>query len=70
MPQREPIDPPLDNFSEPKSADRRDRNSDKPRVSLCMIARDEEKRLATCLQSIAGLVDEIVVVDMRMLRFT
>lgn len=34
-----------------------------PFLSLCMIVRDEEPRLASCLQSIAPYVDEIVVVD-------
>jgi glycosyltransferase involved in cell wall biosynthesis/Flp pilus assembly protein TadD len=33
------------------------------RVSLCMIARNEERFLAECLQSIHDLVDEIIVVD-------
>jgi glycosyltransferase involved in cell wall biosynthesis len=35
----------------------------RPRVSLCMIVKDEEEHLAGCLNSVAGLVDEIVVVD-------
>jgi tetratricopeptide (TPR) repeat protein len=34
-----------------------------PRVSLTMIVRDEELRLARCLKSAADLVDEIVIVD-------
>ena len=34
-----------------------------PRVSLTMIVRDEEGNLPACLSSVAGLVDEIVVVD-------
>jgi len=34
-----------------------------PAISLCMIARDEEPRLARCLASVAGVVDEQVVVD-------
>jgi len=33
------------------------------RVSLCMIVKDEEASLATCLGSVKDLVDEIVVVD-------
>jgi tetratricopeptide (TPR) repeat protein len=33
------------------------------RVSLCIIARDEAATLAACLDSAAGAVDEIVVVD-------
>ena len=33
------------------------------RISLCLIARDEAAVLATCLKSVAGAVDELVVVD-------
>lgn len=32
-------------------------------ISACLIVRDEEKNLARCLSSLAGHVDEIVVVD-------
>ena len=32
-------------------------------VSLCMIVKNEEDVLARCLESVSGLVDEIVVVD-------
>lgn len=32
-------------------------------VSLCMIVKDEEKVLARCLNSLADLVDEIIIVD-------
>lgn len=32
-------------------------------ISLCMIVKDEEKVLTRCLDSIASLVDEIVIVD-------
>lgn len=35
----------------------------KPRISLCMIVRDEAETLPHCLDSVSGLVDEIVVVD-------
>jgi tetratricopeptide (TPR) repeat protein len=35
----------------------------RPRVSLCMIVRDEEANLAACLDSVVDLVDEVVVVD-------
>jgi Glycosyl transferase family 2/Tetratricopeptide repeat len=35
----------------------------KPRISLCLIARDEEVFLPGCLASVAGVVDEMVVVD-------
>lgn len=34
-----------------------------PTVSLCMIVKNEEMHLARCLDSVAGLVDEIVIVD-------
>lgn len=33
------------------------------RLSLCMIVRDEEELLPACLASVAGVVDEIIVVD-------
>ena len=32
-------------------------------LSLCMIVRNEEARLGTCLESVADLADEIIVVD-------
>ncbi len=35
----------------------------RPRVSLCMIVKDEEANLADCLASVAGVVDEMIVVD-------
>ncbi|HET6410656.1 MAG TPA: glycosyltransferase [Anaeromyxobacter sp.] len=34
-----------------------------PRISLCLIARDEELLLPGCLESVRGAVDEIVLVD-------
>ncbi len=34
-----------------------------PTVSLCLIVRNEEDRLADCLRSAAGLVGEMIVVD-------
>jgi tetratricopeptide (TPR) repeat protein len=34
-----------------------------PRLSLCLIVRNEEVMLPACLESVKGLVDEIVVVD-------
>lgn len=34
-----------------------------PRLSLCLIARDEARFLPDCLASVAGLVDEIVLAD-------
>jgi len=35
----------------------------KQTIGLCMIVRDEEKNIARCIESVRGLVDEIVVVD-------
>lgn len=32
-------------------------------ISLCMIVRDEEANLGKCLESIAGYMDEIIIVD-------
>ena len=32
-------------------------------ISLCMIVKNEEKVLARCLDSVADLVDEIIIVD-------
>lgn len=37
--------------------------SDRPLFSACMIVKDEEKHLARCLDSLQGLVDELVIVD-------
>ena len=34
-----------------------------PTISLCMIVKNEEKHLARCLDSVAELVEEIVIVD-------
>jgi len=35
----------------------------KPRLSLCMIVKNEEQFLEKCLQSVDGIVDELIVVD-------
>ncbi len=32
-------------------------------ISLCMIVKNEEKNLARCLNSLAGMMDEIIIVD-------
>ena len=32
-------------------------------ISLCMIVKDEEEVLARCLESAAGIADEIIIVD-------
>ena len=34
-----------------------------PTLSLCMIVKDEEKSLSTCLESVKDHVDEIIIVD-------
>ncbi len=34
-----------------------------PTISLCMIVKNEEMHIARCLDSIAALVDEIIIVD-------
>ena len=39
------------------------RDNHRVRVSLCMIVRNEEANLPACLESAAGLFDEIVVID-------
>lgn len=33
------------------------------KVSLCMIAKNEEKNIGRCLQSVVGVVDEMIVID-------
>ncbi|MFD3448179.1 glycosyltransferase [Microbacteriaceae bacterium 4G12] len=33
------------------------------RLSLCMIVKDEEKYIGNCLNSVKGVVDEIIIVD-------
>ncbi len=38
-------------------------SGDRPRLSLCMIARDNERTLGECLASIRPWVDEMIVVD-------
>lgn len=35
----------------------------KKKISLCMITKNEESNLARCLRSVAGIVDEVIVVD-------
>lgn len=32
-------------------------------ISLCMIVKNEERMLARCLDSVAGIADEIIIVD-------
>jgi glycosyltransferase involved in cell wall biosynthesis/Tfp pilus assembly protein PilF len=47
----------------PTSAASKDGARQKPRISLCMIVKNEERRLTACLASVADLVDEMIVVD-------
>ena len=35
----------------------------KPTISLCMIAKDEEKSIGQCLNSAKDIVDEIIIID-------
>ncbi len=39
------------------------RPAGRPRVSLCLIVKNEEKNLPACLSSVTGLVEEVIVVD-------
>lgn len=41
----------------------KDMNTSDPKVSLCMIVKDEEAVIARCLESLKGHVDEMVIVD-------
>ena len=34
-----------------------------PTISLCMIVKNEEMHIARCLDSVAGLVEEIIIID-------
>ncbi len=38
-------------------------STQKPTLSLCMIMKNEERWIAQCLESVQGLVDEIIIVD-------
>jgi glycosyltransferase involved in cell wall biosynthesis/Tfp pilus assembly protein PilF len=39
------------------------RDGERPRLSICMIAKNEERFLGRCLESVRGLADQIVLVD-------
>src|SRR5260370_42510460 len=47
----------------PSAPPRTDQRRGRPRVSLCMIVRNEEANLPACLESVGDICDEIVVVD-------
>lgn len=49
--------------SQENSASKSTPKPGQPQVSLCMIVRDEEELLAGCLNSVQGVVAEIVAVD-------
>ena len=34
-----------------------------PKLSVCMIVRDEEKNLPRCLESVESVADELIIVD-------
>ncbi|WP_340637609.1 glycosyltransferase [Bacillus thuringiensis] len=34
-----------------------------PTISLCMIVKNEEKNITTCLESVKDIIDEIIIVD-------
>ncbi len=38
-------------------------NNINPILSLCMIVRDEEKNLSSCLESVKDIVDEMIIID-------
>src|SRR5579884_2195452 len=48
---------------DPRLLEIRPPQTGKPRVSLCMIVRNEESNLPSCLELIREIVDEIIVVD-------
>ena len=39
------------------------RDGERPRLTICMIAKDEERFLGRCLESVRGLADQVVLVD-------
>lgn len=52
-----------ENLKRVKAAQSRKRPGEGGKLTLCMIAKNEAERLPKCLESVQGLVDEIVVVD-------
>ncbi|MGQ9727157.1 MAG: glycosyltransferase [Candidatus Fervidibacter sp.] len=59
-PKPEPLYEPIPDASSLKVMDGR---KFKPLISLCMIVKDEADNLPRCLESVQGIVDEIIVVD-------
>lgn len=55
--------PAAPSVSQPASTRTASAKKTRPAISLCMIAKDEEAFIEDCLQSVQGLVDEIVLVD-------
>ncbi|HWR21606.1 MAG TPA: glycosyltransferase family 2 protein, partial [Verrucomicrobiae bacterium] len=37
--------------------------TERPTLSLCMVVRNEETNLSRCLESVKGVIDEIIIVD-------
>ncbi|MGR3175666.1 MAG: glycosyltransferase, partial [Candidatus Scalindua sp.] len=54
---------PKSEIRNPPPAGRAGKSDSNPTLSLCMIVKNEEKFLPTCLESIKDHVDEIIVVD-------
>ncbi|NOY53536.1 MAG: glycosyltransferase [Deltaproteobacteria bacterium] len=50
-----------DGITPPKNEGKNRQKS--PNLSLCMIVKNEEEMLAGCLESVQGLVDEIIIID-------
>jgi glycosyltransferase involved in cell wall biosynthesis len=59
------VRPPQDqqHFPAEQRPDRERPRGGSPTVSACLIVRDEEQVLARCLDSIAGLYDQLVIID-------
>jgi glycosyltransferase involved in cell wall biosynthesis len=53
----------LEDFAMEKAEGQIDRPAQKPRLSLCMIIRNEVKNLSDSLDSVASVVDEVVIAD-------
>ena len=51
------------NNKKPGKEIRQKSGSNYPTLSLCMIVKDEEESLPTCLESIKDYVDEIIIID-------
>src|SRR5262249_57061058 len=63
IPANSPAPPAVSGAVAPTAIASRVKSPARPRVSLCLIVRNEEANLPACLGSSADLVDEVVVVD-------